>query len=45
VRELLEQEIRVHEGKIYIGNLKITPDLQLEIKTAQEGDDVFQEFK
>jgi hypothetical protein len=34
----------MQEGKIFIGNLKITPDLTQEIKTAQKEDNEFQTF-
>jgi hypothetical protein len=36
VQELLEQEVVVQEERIYINNLRITPDLRQEIRATQK---------
>jgi hypothetical protein len=35
----------VQEGKIYVSNLRLAPDLRQEIRSAQEKSNDFQEFK
>jgi hypothetical protein len=45
VQELLERESEVQEDRIYVSNLRVTPDLREVITTAQGQDSEFQEFK
>jgi hypothetical protein len=45
VQEMLARGVEVQEGKIYVSNIKLAPDLRQEIGEAQWKDSDFQVFK